>query len=168
MVLMAVGDEKAADPRAVFDEVADVGNDAVDAVHVVPGEGHAAVHHDDLAAVFIGGHVLADLIETAQGNDFQFFCHRFEILLFPLKSVRLPRLPGMTRQTHPKMGTQIRDVRCLHGPVSPAGVRSRHPGSHMGSCLFNWGGNAARASEIQRKVRRSPCSSTLDLTLDLI
>ena len=37
-----------------------------------PGEGHAAVHHDDLAAVLIGGHVLADLIETAQGDDFQF------------------------------------------------------------------------------------------------
>ena len=57
-----------------YDHVRD---DAVDAVHVVAGEGHAAVHHDDLAAVLIGGHVLADLVETAQGDDFQFFCHIF-------------------------------------------------------------------------------------------
>ena len=81
VVLMPVGDEEPADPGPVLDEIADVGDDQVDAVHVVPGEGHAAVHHDDLAAVLIGGHVLADLIETAQGDDFQFFCHRSMILL---------------------------------------------------------------------------------------
>ena len=78
MVLMSVGDEQAPDAGPVLDEVADVGDDAVDAVHVVPGEGHAAVHHDDLAAELVGGHVLADLVETAQGNDLQFFCHRYE------------------------------------------------------------------------------------------
>ena len=76
VVLVAVGDEQAPDPGLVLDEVADVGDHAVDAVHVVPGEGHAAVHHDDLAAILIGGHVLADLVETAKGDNFQFFCHR--------------------------------------------------------------------------------------------
>ena len=81
VILVPVGDEQTPDAGPVLDEVADVGNDEVDAVHVVPGEGHAAVHHDDLAAVLIGGHVLADLIETAQGDDFQFFCHRSMILL---------------------------------------------------------------------------------------
>ena len=81
VILVPVGDEQTPDAGPVLDEVADVGNDEVDAVHVVPGESHAAVHHDDLAAVLIGGHVLADLIETAQGDDFQFFCHRSMILL---------------------------------------------------------------------------------------
>ena len=81
VVLVAVGDEQAPDPGPVLDEVADIGDDAVDAVHVIPGEGHAAVHHDNLAAVLVGGHVLADLIETAQGDNFQFFCHRLMILL---------------------------------------------------------------------------------------
>ena len=76
VILVAVGDEKPSDPGTVFDEVADVGDDAVDAVHVVPGERHAAVHHDDLPAALVGGHVLADLVETAQGDDFQFFCHK--------------------------------------------------------------------------------------------
>ena len=69
MVLVPVGDEHAADAVLVLDKIAHVGDDAVDAVHVVAGERHAAVDHDDLAAVFIGGHVLADLVETAKGND---------------------------------------------------------------------------------------------------
>ena len=77
MVLVAVGDEEASDAGAVLDEVGHVGDDAVDAVHIVPGKGHAAVHDDDLPAVLVGGHILADLVETAQRNDFQFFCHRY-------------------------------------------------------------------------------------------
>ena len=77
VVLVAVGDEQAPDSGLVLDEVADIGDHAVDAVHVITGEGHTTVHHDDFAAVFIGGHVLADLVETAKGNDFQFFCHRY-------------------------------------------------------------------------------------------
>ena len=81
VVLMPVGDEKAPDAGPVLHEIADVGDHGVDAVHVVPGEGHAAVHHDDLAAALVNGHVLADLIETAKRDDFQFFCHRFGILL---------------------------------------------------------------------------------------
>ena len=76
VVLVAVGDEEAADAALILDEVGHVRDDAVNAVHIVPGEGHAAVHNDDLAAVLIGGHVFADLIQTAQGDDFQFFCHR--------------------------------------------------------------------------------------------
>ena len=81
MVLMAVGDEETADTGAVLDEVGHIGDDEIDAVHVVPGKGHAAVHHDDLAAVLIGGHILADLVQTAQGDNFQFFCHRSDKLL---------------------------------------------------------------------------------------
>lgn len=39
--------------RDLFFTRYDIGDDAVDAVHVVAGEGHTAVHHDDLAAVLI-------------------------------------------------------------------------------------------------------------------
>ena len=77
VVLVAVGDEQAPDPGFVLDEIRHIGDHAVDAVHVITGEGHTAVHYDDLAAVFIGGHVLADLVETAKGDNFQFFCHRY-------------------------------------------------------------------------------------------
>ena len=77
VVLVAVGDEDAPDPVLVLDEVGEVGDDHVDAVHVVVGEAHAAVHHDDVAAVLVDGQVLADLVQTAQGNNFQFFCHKY-------------------------------------------------------------------------------------------
>ena len=70
VVLVAVGDEQAPEAVVILDQVADIGNDTVDAVHIVAGEGHAAVHHDDLTAVFVGGHVFADLIEAAQRDDF--------------------------------------------------------------------------------------------------
>ena len=75
VVLVAVGDEDAPDLVLVLDEVAHVGDDHVDAVHVVVGKAHAAVHHDDVAAVLVDGEVLADLVQAAKGNDFQFFCH---------------------------------------------------------------------------------------------
>ena len=75
MVLVAVGDEDAPDLVLVLDEVAHVGDDHVDTVHVVVGKAHAAVHHNDVAAVLIDGEVLADLIQSAQCDNFQFFCH---------------------------------------------------------------------------------------------
>ena len=55
MVLMAMGDEQAPQPGSVLDEIGDVGDDAVDAVHIIAGECHAAVHHNDLPAVLVGG-----------------------------------------------------------------------------------------------------------------
>ena len=78
VVLVAVGDEEAPDAGTVFDQVGHVGDDAVNAIHVVPGEGHAAVHHDEFPAVLVSGHVFSDLIEAAQRDDFQFFCHSIE------------------------------------------------------------------------------------------
>ena len=84
MVLVAVGDEKAADAVPVFYQIRHIGNHQVDAVHVPVGEAHAAVHHDDLAAVLIDGHVLADLVQTAKGNDFHFFCQNFLLLFVQL------------------------------------------------------------------------------------
>ena len=75
VVLVPVGEEDAPDLVLVLDEIGEVGDDHVDAVHVVVGEAHAHVHHDDVPAVLVDGEVLADLVEAAQGNDFQFFCH---------------------------------------------------------------------------------------------
>ena len=100
VVLVPVGDEQTPQPAAVFHQIADVGNDAVDAVHIVAGEGHAAVDHDDLAAVFIGGHVLADLVETAQRNDPQFgIVNIFQKFLPP---VSFPFRLFIQIQYHPK------------------------------------------------------------------
>ena len=77
VVLVAVGDEDTPDLALVLNQVADVWDDHVDAVHVIVGETHAAVHHNDVAAVLVDGEVLADLVKTAKGNNFQFFCHDY-------------------------------------------------------------------------------------------
>ena len=77
VVLVAVGQENAPDLILVLDQVAHVGDDHVDAVHVVIGEAHAHIDHNDVAAVLIDGEILADLIQAAQRDDFQFFCHGY-------------------------------------------------------------------------------------------
>ena len=69
VVLMPVGQEHAADLVFVFDQVRHVGNDQVDAVHFLIREAKTAVDDDDILAVFKYGHILADLVETAKGND---------------------------------------------------------------------------------------------------
>ena len=81
VVLMAVGEEDAPDLVLVLDEIGEVGDDHVDAVHVVVGEAHTHIHHDDVAAVLVDGEVFADLVETAQGDDLQFFCHKSMLTL---------------------------------------------------------------------------------------
>ena len=73
VVLVAVGQENAADLVLVLDEVRHIGDHQIHAVHVALGKAHAAVHNDDVAAIFQHGHILADLIETAQAHNFQFF-----------------------------------------------------------------------------------------------
>ena len=81
VVLVPVGDEKAPDAVPVLHQVGHVGDHQIDAVHVPVGEPHAAVHHNDLAAVFVNGHVLADLVEASKGNDLHFFSQN-KCLLF--------------------------------------------------------------------------------------
>ena len=79
MVLMAVRDGVAADAVLVLDEVGDVGDDEIDARHVLRGEDGADVDDDDVVLVFVDGHIFADLTQAAQGNDAQL---RSAILLF--------------------------------------------------------------------------------------
>ena len=81
VVLVSVGDKDAPNLILVLNQVAHVRNDHIDAVHVVVRKAHAHVHHDDVAAVLVDGEVLANLVQTAEGNNFQFFCHIYSFLL---------------------------------------------------------------------------------------
>ncbi len=87
MVLVTMGDEKPPDSRPVLYQIGHVGDHQINAVHVPIGESHTAVHHNDLAAVFINRHILADLVKAAKRNDFHFLCQNF-LLLFAI-SVKL-------------------------------------------------------------------------------
>jgi hypothetical protein len=69
VVLVGVGDEERLDVGAALLEVRDVGDDEVDAEHLLVGEHEAAVDDDDLVAVLEDVHVLADLAHPAERDD---------------------------------------------------------------------------------------------------
>lgn len=74
MVLVAMGDEEPPKLSLIFDQVGEIGNHQVHAVHVLLGEAHAAVYHDHILAILQDGDVLANFVQAAQGDNFQFFC----------------------------------------------------------------------------------------------
>jgi hypothetical protein len=69
VILVGVRDEERADVGAVLLEVGDVGDDEVDAEHLLVGEHQAAVDDDDVVAVLEHVHVLADLPHPAERDD---------------------------------------------------------------------------------------------------
>ena len=69
MILMSVSDNYASDLLGICLEVGNVGDDDVDAVHILVREAEAAVYNDYICAEFDGSHVLADLTETAKRDD---------------------------------------------------------------------------------------------------
>ena len=73
VILVAVGDDHAPEPVLIVDQIGKVGDDEIHAVHILVGEGHAAVNDDHILAILQDGAVLADLIQTAQRDNFQFF-----------------------------------------------------------------------------------------------
>ena len=69
VVLVGVGDEERLDVGAALLEVGDVGDDEVDAEHLLVGEHQPAVDDDDVVAVLEDVHVLADLAHPAERDD---------------------------------------------------------------------------------------------------
>ena len=74
MVLVTMGHQYAAQLVRVLFNVCHVRYNKIYARHVVIGEYKPAVYYYHVLAVFQHGHVLADLIQTAERNDLQFFC----------------------------------------------------------------------------------------------
>ena len=143
MVLVSVGDENPPDLVLVFDQVANVGDDHVDAVHVVIGETHAAVYHHDVTAVFIDGEVFADLVETAERNDLQFFSHTI-LLVFDLSSSGLctagrkttgRRTPLLSGPASPGNGVSLRLMERGPGAAPLPGGPPGHPAVALSSVL---------------------------------
>ena len=69
VVLVGVGDQERPDVGLALAEVGDVGDDEVDAEHLLVGEHQAAVDDDDVVAVLDDVHVLADLPHPAERDD---------------------------------------------------------------------------------------------------
>ncbi len=73
VILVPMGEDDAPDAGLVLHKVGDVGDNGVDTVHIVVGEADAAVHHHNVLPVLVDVHVFADLVETAESENFQFF-----------------------------------------------------------------------------------------------
>ena len=71
VILVAVGDEDAAHTVAVLEHVGEIRNHRVHARHGFIREDLAAIDDDDVVAVFVGRHVLADFAHAAQRNHAQ-------------------------------------------------------------------------------------------------
>jgi len=69
VVFAPVGDDDAAHPLAVLRQVAEIGDDVVNAQHVVLGEHQTAVHHQNFAVIFIDHAVAAHFTEAPQWDD---------------------------------------------------------------------------------------------------
>ena len=71
VVLVSVRDEDGLDLVGVLDKVGDIGDDEIDAGHVLFGEQDTRVDDDCLVPVLDDHHVLADLAEAAQRDHAQ-------------------------------------------------------------------------------------------------
>ena len=74
MVFVSVGDEHTPQLLLVCHQIGKVGDYQIHAVHILFGKAHTAVHHDHVLAILQHRDVLADLIQSAQRDYFQFFC----------------------------------------------------------------------------------------------
>jgi hypothetical protein len=74
VVFVTVRDDDAAQLIALVAQIFPIGNDEVDAQHVVFGEHDAAIDQDDVLAVLEGRHVLADFAAPAERDDAQRRC----------------------------------------------------------------------------------------------
>ena len=71
MVLMTMREQDAPHLLAILDHVREVGQDQIDAEHVVIGEHETTVDKDDGVLVLEHHHVLADSPQSAKGYDFE-------------------------------------------------------------------------------------------------
>ena len=65
----------------IFLKIGRIGNDKVDAQHIVIGKSETAVNYDNVVAVFNHGDVFSDFSDTSERNNFKllFFCHKYMI-----------------------------------------------------------------------------------------
>ncbi len=79
MILMTMGNDNTAHLRTMTAQIGDVRNDEVNTQHFVIRERQTTVNDKDVLTILDYRHVLANLIETAQRYDFQFFLHKVVI-----------------------------------------------------------------------------------------
>ena len=77
VVLMAMGDDDATKLILVFEDVGIVGKNKVDTGLRIVGEHQACIDKNHVGTALENGHVLADTVKAAQGNDLERSCILF-------------------------------------------------------------------------------------------
>ena len=116
VILVPMGDEHTPQLLAVLHQIAEVGNHQIHAIHIFIGETDTAVHHDHVLAVFQNGDVFSDFIQTAQRDNFQFFCqikYSFQFFCPKMDKTTKQPLSGKTdpESPHPEKNACISYVR---------------------------------------------------------
>ena len=99
-----------------FRQIAEIGDHQIHAIHIFIGETDTAVHHDHVLAVFQNGDVFSDFIQTAQRDNFQFFCqikYSFQYFCPKMDKTTKQPLSGKTdpESPHPEKNACISYVR---------------------------------------------------------
>ena len=76
MIFVPVGNEHTPQLFCILHQIGKIRNDQVYAVHIFIGKSNTAVHNDHIPTVFQNSDILADLVKTAKGNNFQFFSQK--------------------------------------------------------------------------------------------
>lgn len=69
MVQMAMRDQDSSDILLILDEIGDIRDDVIDAMHAYRSEFKSCIHDKDIVLVFYDGHIDTDLVETSQRDD---------------------------------------------------------------------------------------------------
>ena len=69
MVLMSVGQKDTANAILVFLQIGNIGNDQINARHILVGKSHTAVDHDNILIALDRRYVFTDLTQAAKRND---------------------------------------------------------------------------------------------------
>src|SRR5690606_29486253 len=105
VVLVAVGNQEAAQPAAVILKIADVRDNQVDSAHLLFGELAAAIDHNHVAAILDDHHALADFAAAPQRYCLQ-SCLGHVCVLISLESGEKPSSVITKRQNIPKHTAQ--------------------------------------------------------------
>ena len=68
----------------IGDQVGKVRDHQIHTVHILFREAYAAVYHDHILAIFQNGNIFTDLIQSAQGNNLQFFSANLNKISFQI------------------------------------------------------------------------------------
>src|SRR5260370_36934449 len=74
MVFVAVRNEDTANVLLLVAQIARIGNNKIDAEHLLVGEHYSGINNDDVVTILYDHHILSDFPQASQWSQSNFFC----------------------------------------------------------------------------------------------